>query len=260
MSGIGERDDAPEVETVEDAEIEDVVETPSEDEGADEDDQPDEAGDEPADGGEGQPAAVAAKPRSAATIAVQEAKRAAKEAKAEAEATRRELEQLRQASQGRQTAEQQELERQRLELMPPEEKFTYLLNKQAEQTRTQVGALQFQMQDATDRSVFQSLAARPDDIGKAYASVADDVEARLREIRASGQPGPAREVIAKYLIGERAVARMARSKPKQAAKGAARIAANTVKPASGRSDVQGGERRGGSDRAARAARLGDMEI
>ena len=255
MSNPGERDDALEVEEVETTEVE-VEQTEAED-GAEDEEHTDEAGDEPAEGGEGQPAAVAAKPRSAATIAVQEAKRAAKEAKAEAEATRRELNDLRQAAQGRQTAEQAELDRQRVALMAPEEKYEYLLNKQAEQTRTQVGALQFQMHDATDRSRFDGLCVRV----PAYAAIQDLVEDALGKARAQGG-NPSRETVAKYLIGERAVAAALRGgKTKQVRKGQENIQRQTVKAPAGRSDVPGGERRaGGNDRAARAARLGDLEI
>lgn len=255
MSNPGEREDALEVEEVETPEVE-VEQTEAED-GAEDEEHADEAGDEPAEGGEEQPAAVAAKPRSAATIAVQEAKRVAKEAKAEAEATRRELNEIRQAAQGRQTAEQARLEAERVALMAPEEKYEHLLNKQKQDTDVRLGAIHFQMQDATDRSRFEGMCARV----PAYASIQDDVEAAL--VTARGQGGnPSRETVAKYLIGERAVAAALKGgKTRQAAKGAARVATQTVKAPSGRSDVPGGQRRaGGDDRSARAARLGDMEI
>jgi hypothetical protein len=269
MSNPGERDFSLDNEVVDEVEIEREPNVPGADEDGD-----DALGEEPGDGDEhpvedddagaddgqaGQPAEVAARPRSAATIAVQEAKRAAKEAKAEAEATRRELNELRQASQGRQTAEQQNLERERLALMPPEEKFEYLLNKQKQDQDARFGAIQFQMQDGADRIAFQSLAARSDDIGKAYASVSDEVEKRLGEMRHRGGNAD-RETIAKYIIGERAVARLSRAKPRQAAKGQQNIQRQTTRPAPARGDIQGGQRRGGSEAEGRRSRLDNIEI
>lgn len=258
MSNPGERADALEVEEVETPEVEELGEQPETEDDEEREPQPDEGEQQDDEGrGEEQPAAVAAKPRSAATIAVQDAKRRTKEAEARAEAAERRIADAERERQGQHTVAQQELERQRVSLMAPEEKFEYLLNKQAEQTRTQVGALHFQMQDAADRSRFDSLWVRV----PAYAAIQDLVEDAL--VKARGQGGnPSRETVAKYLIGERAVeAALRGGKTRQAAKGAARVAQQTVKAPGGRSDVQGGERRsGGNDRAARAARLGDMEI
>ena len=224
-------------------------------EGAEHDGEQDDAG---ADEGQaGQQDQVAAKPRSAATIAVQEAKRAAKEAKAEAEAARRELEQLRQERQGRQTAEQQELERQRIALMDPEEKTTFLLNKQQQEFNGRFGALEFRMQDASDRTAFESLCAR----NPAFDAVRDDVEKQLGEMRRSGG-NATRETVATYFIGKRAIERAAKGgKAKQAAKGAGRVQSQRVAAPAGRSDVvTRSERRGGDEKSARAARLGDNQI
>lgn len=268
MSQVGERDDAPDVE-VEDGQVE---QQGADESGADEGD-PDDLGEE-SDGGDadhsedddagadegqaGQPAQVAGKPRSAATIAVQEAKRAAKEAKAEAEATRRELEQLRQQRQQAQTAEQQAIEAERVRLMAPDERYDYLLNKQKQEFDGRFGALQFQMQDNADRVSFDNLCARD----PALAAVRDDVEAQLADFRRQGQAGPTRENLANWFIGKRARERAAKGgAAKQRGKGAARVAAAQAKPAGGRSDVRtGSERRGGDERAARAARLGDVQI
>lgn len=255
MSQVGEKPDAPEVEDVEAPETE-TPEAEAEDEG-DEADGDEAEGDEEVDdaGGEAPPA-VAAKPRSAATVAVQEAKRAAKEAKAEAEATRRELNELRQAAQGRQTEEQRRVEAERLSLMPPEEKFEYLLNKQKQDFEARLGQVQFQTNDSADRTAFESLCAR----NPAFAAVRDDVESKIPELRRNGG-NTTREVMATYLIGQRALERAAKGgKSKQAAKGAAKVASAAARPVGGRSDIRGGERRETDDRAARAKRLDGMEI
>lgn len=266
MSGVGERDDAPEFEEVVDGE-EHGADATDTDEGGDDEvgEEPDERaesdGEEDAAGAdEGQasrPDQVAAKPRSAATIAVQEAKRAAKEAKAEAEATRREIAELRAAQNGRQTEQQASLERERLALMAPEEKYEYLLQKQAEQTRTEVGALRFQMQDASDRSGFESLCAR----NPAFEAVRDEVESGLAKMR-NGGGNTTRENLAIYLIGKRAIERAAKGgKTKQAAKGATNVQRQTVKAPAARGDVAGGDgRRSGSEASARKARIENLEI
>lgn len=269
MSQVGERDDAPEVEAIESDEIEqqgadgasadeDGDDGVDEESGEGDDDLP-EGDNEPEGAGEQRPEGVAAKPRSAATIAVQEAKRAAKAAREEAESTRRELAELRAAQQGRQTAEQQRLEAERISLMPPEEKYEYLLKAQETRFEARFGALQFQQGDSGDRVAFQSLCARNSDQGKALSSVSDEVERRLTELRRNGG-NTSREVLAKYILGERAYERAGRVKAKQEKKGAANIQRQQGKPSGGRSDVQGGQRKGGDDRAARAARLADQQI
>lgn len=270
MSNPGQRDDAPEFEEHVDVEIEDGGDGAGPDEVGD-----DALGEEPGGGdvdhGEqddaagdlqqaGEQATGAVRPRSAATIAVQAAKRAAKEATARAEAAERRIADADRERQGRQTERDQLLEAERLALMPPEEKFQYLLTKQADDTRRQVGALQFQMQDGGDRIAFQSLAARPDAVGKAYASISDEVEQRLTDIRRGGG-NASRETVAKYILGERAVASLSKTKPKQVARGQENIQRQQARPAGGRGDVPAGQqRRGGDERTARKARLENADI
>lgn len=263
MSGVGERDDAPEVEEIEPGEIEEV--DAPEDEGqegdaVEEDDgEAGQGGDDEKVGGQAALADPQPKPRSAATIAVQEAKRAAKAAKEEAEAARREAAELRAQVQGRQTQEQQRLEQERLSLMPPEEKYEYLLKKQESNFEARFGALQFQQADSGDRVAFESLCARQSDQGKALASVRDEVESRLAELRRNGG-NTSREVLAKYILGERAYERAGRVKSKQAANGAKNIARNKVNAPASRGDVQSGQRRSGDEVSQRRSRLEDQQI
>ena len=268
MSNPGARaDEALDNEVVDEVEIEQGAdESGSDEDGADAlDEEPGDDGDDHSaedttgdhEGQARQPGEVAAKPRSAATIAVQEAKRAAKEARAEAEATRREMAELRAAAQGRQTAEQQRLEQERLALMPPEEKYEYLLNRQAEQTRVQLGAIEFRMQDAADRSAFESMCARR----PAFAAVQAEVEETLANFRRQGQQGPSRENLALWAIGKNAVSRAEKGgKTKQAVKGAQRVQSQRVAAPASRSDVQGGQRRSGGETDARRQRLENMDI
>ncbi len=259
MSGIGERDDAPEVEVEDGQEVEtEVEETNEETEGEEEQD-----GDEP-EGGEGEqelaPGAApegTQKPRSAATIAVQEAKRRAKDAEAESARARAELAEIQRERQGRQTAEQQRLEQERVALMAPDEKVDYLLKKQEEGFNARFGALQFQQADSADRTAFEGRCSRV----PAFDAIRDDVEAALAKARQSGG-NPSRETVATYLIGQRAIERASKGgKTKQAARGAQNVSRQTVKAPAGRSDVRGGQSRsGGTEAQARAQRLSNLEI
>lgn len=259
MSNPGERDDAPEIEEIEPDEIEEVdaaeegdEETPDEGDGQEDGQGGDEAAgrqadvDAPSQPKKGNPEFGRLRQR-------------AREAEEVAENTRRELNELRAAAQGRQTREQQELEAQRVALMAPEEKYDYLLKQQETRFEGRFAALQFQQADSGDRVAFQSLCARPNDQGKALASVADEVEKRLGELRRNGG-NTSREVLAKYIIGERAFERAGRVKAKQAKTGAANIARNRVAAPSSRGDVAGGSRRSGNEVEQRRARLEDQQI
>lgn len=258
MSGIGERDDAPEVDEVEDvveAEEIDQAEELSDDEGGDDEEVQEDAGDDGAEGGDVKPAPVAA--RSRATIAVQEAKRIAKEAKADAEATRAELTRLQQERQGRSTAEQKAERQARLELMSPDEKTNFLLNEQEQRFSGAFNQLRFEQADTKDQTRFEAVCSRKPH----FAAIADEVEAELQKMRRNGATAP-RETIALYLIGKKADERASKgSKAKQAARGASRVQSQRVAVSSGRSDVKGGDqRRGGNDAAARRARLENQPI
>lgn len=156
--------------------------------------------------------------------AVIEAKRVAKEAKAEVEAVRRELAEERAQRNGRQTAEQQAMERERIALMSPEERTSYEVDKVRQELGRELGNIRFQTADASDKSGFDSLCAR----NPAYASVQDRVEELLANERRAGS-NPKREVVAKYLIGELAIQRAGRAKGKQAKAGAAKVSRETVR-------------------------------
>lgn len=269
MSNPGEREDAPEVEFEDVADEAGEQDEQSDGAGSDEDgadaDEGDEAGDgddagsEDASGNhEGQARqSNEVKPRSAATIAVQEAKRAAKAAEARAAELERRLNEQERQRQGQLTAQQQAEERARLELMPPEEKTEYLLNKQRQEFDGRFGQLQFQMQDNADRIAFENLCARDPSL----AGLRDQTEQKLAEMRRNGATAP-RETIATFLLGQRARERAAKGgKAKQAAKGAVRVQSQRVAAPSGRSDVKGGDgRRGGDGKAALRARLEDQQI
>lgn len=267
MSNPGQRDNALEVEEHIDVENGEGGDGPGPDEGGDD------ALDGDAAGGDGdhleeddaagnvreagEQASGQVRQRSPATLAVQAAKRAAKAAQAEAEAARREAAELRAAQQGRQTEADRILEQERLALMPHDEKLTYLLNKQEERTRQQVGALEFRIADASDRSGFESLCVK----NPAFASVRDEVEEYLANARRNGS-NPNRETVATYLIGKRALERANKGgRQKQVQRGQESIQRQQARPAGGRGDVPPAQqRRGGSEQAARRARLENLDI
>lgn len=205
-------------------------------------------------GGDGRRAAEVRQP-GRAQRRVETATRIAAEAKREADALRREMAEIRAQTQGRQTAEQAELERQRVALMSPDEKLEHYRQQDRQELDRRFGQLQMQQQDAADRSSFEAKCAR----NPALQAVAEDVEAQLAEARRAGSNLP-RETIATYLIGKRALERANRAKPKQQRAGAERVARETVRaPSGGGNNVRAGTARG-SEAAQRAKRLENMEI
>ncbi len=253
MSNPGERDDAPEVDEVEDVVDPAEAEVDEADSDADDEAVEDDAGDVADVDGE-QPVAKGPGRRERAVL---EAKRIAKEAKAEAEATKAELTRLQQERQGRSTAEQQAERQARLELMSPDEKTNFLLNEQEQRFSGAFNQLRFEQADTRDQTRFENVCARKPHM----AAIADEVEAELTKMRRNGATAP-RETIALYLIGKKADERASKGgKAKQAAKGASRVQSQRVAAPSGRSDVRGGDqRRSGGEAAARKARLENQNI
>ena len=203
--------------------------------------------------GDGRRAAPVREP-SRAQRRVETATRIASQAKAEAEAARRELAELRAAQQGRQTQEQQQLERERVALMSPEERTEFRLEQLEKRLAQERQQDRFIAQDAQDRVTFRAMCAE----NPAYKAVAGDVEAQLEEARRVGSNLP-RETIATYLIGKRAIERANRAAPKQKREGAARVQRETVRAPGGGNNVRAGTART-SDAAARAKRLENMDI
>jgi hypothetical protein len=191
------------------------------------------------------------RPVSRAQARVEAALAEAKAAREEAAAARREIEASR--SQSTSFAEQ-ERERIALENMSYEERLQYNFEKNNRNTQARLDQLTFQMADSADRTDFTSKAARI----PALALVADEVEQALTAMRASGTTAP-RETIAKYLLGERALARGSGAKTRATKAGTARIERAAAKPSGARSDVRTDGPRGDTA-AARRARLQDQAI
>ena len=234
---------------LDDGEVENQPDTDVEQDDAEQSDDVDDGDDEhPSDPDE---AAEQPRPVSRAQARVETALREAKAAREEAELARREASELR-ASQTRETAEARE--RQALENMDPYERSQYEAAQRDRQRDATIARLEFTMADSADRTDFASKAARI----PALALVADEVEAALAAMRQGGTTAP-RETIAKYLLGERALARGAGNKTRAAKAGAARIERAVARPTGARSDVRAEGPRGDT-KAARAARLKDISI
>ncbi len=151
---------------------------------------------------------------------------------------------------------EQEQERQRLELMTPDEKIDYYRQKDRQESDQRFAALQMQLAENADRSAFDALCARDSRI----ASMRDDVERQLAEVRRGGG-NTSREVIAKYLIGDRALKQAPRARQNQQSAADQRLARQAGKPTgSAKGDISRGRSEQLSDREARRKRLENMQI
>jgi len=199
------------------------------------------------------------RPQSRAASRIQRLANEAKEAKATADAALRELQEFRQRSQPNQA----DLIRQRrdAELKQAQEAgdtnayYEARLRHQNEDTNFQIGQLRFETADTNDRSNFAALCARRPEL----AGLSDEVENQLRILRSQGGNAQ-REVVAKFLLGDRAFNRAAANKTRATKK--AEIDRNRERstPARGSGDVTPSRQKGGNESVARANRLKDLNI
>lgn len=244
----GQGGEGPEDDAQEDDEGDEGLDVEDEaDQGQDDDDGADE-GQEP----QGRQAQVG-KTRGANRVA--EATRIAAEAKREAAESKRELEQFRREQSQRQNQESQAQRQERLSLMDPEQRTEYLLNEQAQNFQGQLNAIRFEAQNSADRTAFEGLCAR----SPVAAKHAAEVETELTRLRSTGN-NYAREVVLKYLIGEKALAAQPRAKGKQEREAAANRQRQSARPGRSGSDVASDSGRGGSEAQRRAKRLDGMQI
>jgi len=180
------------------------------------------------------------KPRSRGEKRFQTLSKAAREANERAARTERELQDLKRqlAAPAQQQQETPEAEAARLSLMTPEERIEYRLDKAQRETAGKMARLEFITQDQNDRAEFLTLAARDQRIGK----IASEVETRLSDLRSKGQ-NVDRTSLAKFIIGEKALAASDKAvkKAKQAA--GKRVEAQTTKPGNGKGNVAGGRQK-----------------
>lgn len=174
-----------------------------------------------------------------------------KEIRERTERLERELAEVRGQRQRAEPTETPEQRQTRLANMEPWERTEYLRQESDQAMRAELARIRFESQDNADKVAFDALAARSPVAGK----LKDDVEARLREMRATGMTAP-RETILKYLIGERALGNAGRATGKARKAAAANRERQTARPAAtGRGDAGAGDRRANNSTTARNKRL-----
>ena len=167
------------------------------------------------------------------------AKEEARKAREEAAETRRQLEEFRTQQQQQAYRPDPALERQRLELMSPEERMSYQLQQAEQRNQQQLQQMQFQMWDSNDKVAFKTLATTD----KTAARLSDKVEAELSILRSRGQ-NVDRQTLLYYLAGKEAVERGRVAGTKQRQTGADNIRRQSARPGNSQSNVSA-DRRGG---------------
>lgn len=140
---------------------------------------------------------------------------------------------------------QQELDR--VMQMQPHEMAQYYADKSARSVRQEMANTNVRTADQLDRMLFEQIVAR-DGTAKRYAA---RVEEQLASLRSQGMNFP-REVILNNLVGQEVRERAAKAIDRQARGGRQRIAAQTTRAGSPRSNVpaqRGGRRADDSDEA-----------
>lgn len=178
--------------------------------------------------------------------------RAAEERAAEAE---RRAAQALAAAEERRSAAQREEEAERLRLMDPAERAEYRATKLEERFGQELGRLQFQQQDVSDRTSFDGLLARRPE----FERFRDQVERQLEVERRNGINMP-RQTVLWTLIGKSAYEKAPAARTRAAKKGAENIARQTARPVRAGGDVQRGNERSGSESQKLRNRLKDMQI
>ena len=173
-----------------------------------------------------------------------------REANTRAERLERELQDIR-AERQRQTVQTQEREpsAEEMSLWSTDQIVQYRLDKATGKFNQTLQQMQFQNQESADKTSFHSLCAS-DSRAKKYA---DEVETRLLELRRQGQNAQ-REVILKYLLGEKLLQQSAKATSQQRKQGEQRIARQRGSNPPPRSDTRAG-RQAETEAEKRARRL-----
>ena len=173
-----------------------------------------------------------------------------REANTRAERLERELQDIR-AERQRQTVQTQEREpsAEEMSLWSTDQIVQYRLDKATGKFNQTLQQMQFQNQESADKTSFHSLCAS-DSRAKKYA---DEVETRLLELRRQGQNAQ-REVILKYLLGEKLLQQSAKATSQQRKQGEQRIARQRGSNPPPRSDTRAG-RQAETEAEKRAKRL-----
>lgn len=226
-----ENDEGSEVDDLEDEIIEDEGEDPEDEI---EDDEPVDEGDV-----EDEPAEPPKKIREAGRLATLAAERATERARADR--LERELEQERAARNNTSAADAKRQRDEYVATLTGDQRTEFLLREQHQSTERQLQQIRFESYDASDRAAFESLAAQK----PAIRAIATKVEEELGRIRAGGG-NVSREVVAKYVLGDMAMAKATRANNAGAKRAQAGRERQVVRPSNGRGDVTPDRSRKGS--------------
>ena len=147
------------------------------------------------------------------------------------------------ANKGQQSqAEAQRQRNEHLATLSGDARTEFLLREQGQATQAALNEIRFNNYDNSDKAAFSTLVART----PALKGLEAEVEERLALLRKDGG-NIAREAVAKFLLGEKAMAKATRANnagDKRAAVGRER---QTARPTNGRSDVAVNRGRAGRD-------------
>ena len=170
----------------------------------------------------------------------QAAERDAREAREMSARNSGQIDMLSRQSSGPSAADRQ-AEQERINAMSEREYADYKLGLERNTIAAAMQQDRFNLNDRLDKSDFRMACQT----NKAFAAVAEQVETKLAEMRRQGQTAE-REVIAKYLIGERAVQRALKGGDGRRERADTERARQTARPTRSGSDVavERGERAG----------------
>lgn len=233
-------------------EIDEDLDDQTLDDDAEPDDEPDEP-DEPDDALDADPAPDPEPRRpTRGENAVVRAKRELREANERAARLEQEMAALVQRA-NRAPQETPEQLRARLDAMDPLERIEYRIQQQELAANARLQQIEFETREAADKAAYEVLSQQR----SIAAKLKDEVEARLADMRRNGTTA-SREVVLKYVIGDRALANAGRATSRAQKTATANRERNTTRPASGRGDVAGSDSRRGDTPQARAKRLENM--
>ena len=200
-------------------------------------------------------AADQVKPKGRASDTIRQLRDRAQRAEREREEERQARVRAEAAAAERGRRESDEQERARISLMTPEERADYRVSRLEQEFDRKLSGLAFQSADQNDKSAFKAMAS----VNQVYAKHEREVETRLAELRKQGQ-NVSREVMLKFIIGEKAVERAATSGGRQRAKATERVNRETTRPGATRSDTASVRGKETNTAAARRQRLEDVPI
>lgn len=198
-----------------------------------------------------------ARPLSRAERRVQQALTESKAATARADKIEAELAALKAERTRGSTEAQQAAERQRLEMMSPEERAEYRVGQIEKTLRAELEQTKFQIWDQADKASFETLAAQRPQVAKAAAKV----EEYLAQMRAAGTNAP-RATVLRYVLGDLALAAEPRARGRAEREAEANRQRQTVPAPRGRASVpaSSGRRSGANTPEGREARLLDRPL